>query len=187
VGVAGNGRAREVTSLGTFNDLPAASAIELLKQCCCSTEWATRMAKGRPYASGNAMLEAAEAAWWGLRREDWLEAFRAHPKLGESPAAAGSESATWSSGEQAAVVKNGESRSELARLNGEYESRFGWIFILCATGKSAAEVRRAMMDRMDNDPAAELRVAAEEQSKITRLRIQKLLAASDTPVTEGSR
>jgi OHCU decarboxylase len=174
-----------VTSLDALNELPAGAAIEQLRHCCGSTEWATRVAKGRPYASENALLEAAEEIWWGLRREDWLEAFRSHPKLGESPSA-GSRSAAWSRGEQTDVVKNGESLSDLARLNREYEGHFGWIFILSATGKSADDVRGALVERMNNEPAAELRVAAEEQTKITRLRIRKLLAA-DTPVTEESR
>lgn len=174
-----------MTALVELNALPAPSAIELLKQCCGSTEWANRVAAGRPYDSENALLEAAERVWWGLRREDWLEAFRAHPRLGESAATHRTQSAVWSSGEQAEVVKAGESRSELQRLNRDYEAKFGFIFIMCATGKSADDVRRSLEERMNNDPASELRVAAEEQSRITRLRIRKLLAA-DTPV-EGSR
>lgn len=174
-------------SLASLNELPTGAAIEQLRQCCGSTEWATRVAKRRPYTSENALLEAAEAEWWGLRREDWLEAFRSHPKLGETPAAGDSRSASWSRGEQADVVRDGESRSELARLNREYQERFGWIFILFATGKTAEDVRRALASRMDNDPTAELRVAAEEQSRITRLRIQKLLGTPHGPVKEGSR
>lgn len=175
-----------MTSLTTLNALDPKSAIDLLKQCCGSTEWATRVAAKRPYASEGDLLESAEAVWWGLRREDWLEAFRAHPRLGESLASDRSHSAVWSSGEQAEVVRNGESRSELQRLNREYEALFGFIFILSASGKTADDVRRSLADRLGNDPASELRVAAEEQNKITRLRIRKLLHA-DTPVTGGSR
>lgn len=175
-----------MTSLATLNTLEPKPAIDLLKQCCGSTEWATRVAARRPFASEGDLLEAAEAVWWGLRREDWLEAFRAHPRLGESLQNDRSHSAVWSSGEQAEVVRNGESRSELQRLNRDYEAMFGWIFILSASGKSADDVRRSLTERLDNDPASELRVAAEEQNKITRLRIRKLLQA-DTPDTGGSR
>ena len=175
-----------MTSLATLNGLEPKAAIDLLKQCCGSTEWATRVASKRPYASEGDLLEMAEAVWWGLRREDWLEAFRAHPRLGESLTSDRSKSAVWSSGEQAQVVRDGESRSELQRLNREYEAQFGWIFILSASGKTADDVRRSLTERLAHDPASELRVAAEEQNKITRLRIRKLLHA-DTPVTEESR
>jgi OHCU decarboxylase len=175
-----------VTSLDSLNALPLASAVDLLRQCCGSLEWARRVAAGRPYASDNALLEAAEEVWWGLRREDWLEAFRAHPRLGDYATEERSHASDWSNGEQSEIAKDGGSRSELQRLNREYEKHFGWIFILCATGKSADDVRRSLIGRMDNDPASELRVAAEEQSRITRLRIRKLLAA-DMPVTEGAR
>ena len=175
-----------MTSLATLNALEPRPAIDLLKQCCGSTEWATRVAARRPYASESDLLEAAEAVWWGLRREDWLEAFRAHPRLGESLQNARSHSAVWSSGEQAEVVRDGESRSELQRLNREYETLFGFIFILSASGKSADDVRRSLTERLGNDPSSELRVAAEEQNKITRLRIRKLLHA-DSPSTEARR
>jgi OHCU decarboxylase len=175
-----------VTSLATLNELEPKQAVGLLRQCCGSTEWASRVAGRRPFSTEAQLLEAAEAEWWGLRREDWLEAFRAHPRLGESPQSDQSHSAVWSSGEQAQVVRDGESRSELQRLNREYETRFGWIFILSASGKSADDVRRSLTDRLGNDAASELRIAAEEQNKITRLRIRKLLQA-DTPGTEASR
>ena len=186
MGLTGALFAVKVTSLAALNALEPKAAIDLLKQCCGSTEWATRVASKRPFKTEGQLLETAEAVWWGLRREDWLEAFRAHPRLGETLASGRSQSAVWSSGEQSEVVRDGESRSELQRLNREYEAQFGWIFILSASGKSADDVRRSITERLKNDPASELRVAAEEQNKITRLRIRKLLHA-DASVPGGSR
>ena len=160
-------------TLAAFDELSRNSAIALLRECCGSSEWAARMERGRPYASLDALLQKSDEVWWGLRTSDWLEAFRAHPKLGDAPATTSSRSADWSRGEQARIVENTDARDELRRLNRGYEERFGWIFILCATGKSASDVVSALQRRMKNDEAAELREAAEQQNQITRLRLRK--------------
>jgi 5-hydroxyisourate hydrolase / 2-oxo-4-hydroxy-4-carboxy-5-ureidoimidazoline decarboxylase len=120
----------------------------------------------------DAMIAAADTIWAGLDRADWLEAFAAHPKIG------GDAAKGWSAAEQAGAAS--ASRDVLARLaeaNREYEARFGYIFIVCATGRSAEEMLQRLEGRLDNDPLIELRVAADEQRKITRLRLAKLLEA----------
>ena len=132
----------------------------------------------RPFISLEDTLVKAGSVWRSLSEEDWLEAFRAHPKIGEQKAAAAqSEQArNWSKQEQSgAEGANAETRAALAAGNQEYEKRFGFIFIVCATGKSSAEMLAILNTRLQNDFKAELSVAAEEQRKITRLRLEKLL------------
>lgn len=121
---------------------------------------------------GEDIFAAAGRIWWSLEREDWLEAFGAHPKIGES-----SEN-RWSQQEQAGA--SGASRETLAGLreaNRLYAERFGHIFIVCATGKTAEEVLALLKQRTGNDPGTELRIAAEEQLRITHLRLEKLLSS----------
>ena len=113
-----------------------------------------------------------------MGESDWLEAFSHHPRIGESSSAAGGGATArgWSASEQASVASAGEeTRIGLARLNHEYEQRFGFIYIVCATGRSAADLLDLARTRMHNDRDTELRIAAEEQRKITRLRLEKLL------------
>ena len=127
------------------------------------------MVAGFPYASDVALLEAAEREWWGLAREDWLEAFAAHPRIGERGGDA------WSRGEQGGVDDAAsEARRALEQGNRDYEARFGHVYIVCATGRSAAELLADLRRRLNNDPEQELRIAAGEQAKIMALRLQKL-------------
>ena len=136
------------------------------------------MSNARPFASANDLMAKADSVWWSLRDEDWLEAFRAHPKIGEQKAAAvqSEQARSWSAQEQSGVQDAAtETKAALAAGNHEYEARFGFIFIVCATGKSSAEMLTILNGRLQNDPGTELRVAAEEQRKITRLRLEKLL------------
>ena len=138
------------------------------------------MTEDRPFASLEELLTKADGVWRSLSAEDWLEAFRAHPKIGEQKAAAAqSEQAqSWSSQEQSGIERAAaETRAALAAGNRKYEERFGFIFIVCATGKSSDEMLAILQDRLKNDPEAELPLAAEEQRKITRLRLEKLLAS----------
>lgn len=166
--------------LSRFNSLPVADAERELRACCGSTRWIEGMLARRPFASGEALLEAADAVWAEAGPDDWHEAFRAHPKIGESKAQAG-QSATaksWSSQEQSgAKSASDETKQALAEINREYESRFGFIYIVCATGKSADEMLAIAKRRIGNAPDDELRIAAAEQHKITRLRLEKLLAS----------
>jgi OHCU decarboxylase len=136
------------------------------------------MVSRRPFFSRDAVLRAADDEWNALAERDWLEAFAHHPRIGESSAAAGGSAMArgWSSTEQAAVASaSHDARIGLARLNRDYEQRFGFIYIVCAAGKSAGELLDLAASRMHNDRETELRVAAEEQRKIMRLRLEKLL------------
>lgn len=165
-------------TLEKLNALPAADATAELLKCCGSTRWAQRMSGARPFRNAEALLETADRIWWKLDATDWLEAFRSHPKIGETKAAASvsAESRRWSEGEQAGT--RGASQSSLDALaedNRVYENRFGYIFIVCATGKSTEEMLQLLRARLSNDPEIELRIAAEEQRRITNLRLQKLL------------
>ena len=136
------------------------------------------MTSARPFTALEDLLARADSVWWSLNQEDWLEAFRAHPKIGEQKAAAAqSEQAqNWSKQEQSETAGAAEAtRAALAAGNQEYEERFGFIFIVCATGKSSAEMLAILTRRLQNEPETELPVAAEEQRRITRLRLEKLL------------
>ena len=175
-----DGRASDTCTmtLVELNHLPPDQTEAQFLKCCGSKRWAQMMAKARPFETEQAILDEADALFGLLSDEDWLEAFRAHPKIGEKKAATDqSEMAKqWSSQEQSrAESAAAETREALAEGNREYERRFGFIFIVCATGKSADEMLTMLEQRMANDPAPELRVAAEEQRKITHLRLQKLL------------
>ncbi len=156
---------------------PNQAEIELLK-CCGSKRWAQRMVAARPFASLDDVTEKADQVWWSLKPEDWLEAFRSHPRIGEQKAAAATsaDSQKWSTAEQAGVQESTqETKDLLKRLNSEYDAKFGFIFIVCATGKTSAEMLAILRGRLGNNPDAELRVAATEQAKITRLRLNKLI------------
>ena len=164
--------------LDSLNSLgPEETRAEFLK-CCGSARWAERMVEARPFGDINSMLETADAIWWELNAEDWLEAFDHHPKIGEKRGASvqSPEAARWSEQEQAAArTAAQETLSELSALNRAYEERFGFIFIVCATGKTTEEMLALLKERLPNDPDAELRIAAEEQRRITHLRLRRLL------------
>lgn len=156
---------------------PAAEARALLERCCGSSRWVERMLARRPYGSEAAMLQAAREEWFALGHADWLEAFSHHPKIGDRDALARRFSATrdLSSREQSGV--DAASQATLAALaegNAAYEARFGYIFIVCATGRSAAEMLALLDERLGHDPAQEIRIAAEEQARITALRLLQL-------------
>lgn len=137
------------------------------------------MIERRPFVSIDAVLGQADDAWQSLDPDDWHEAFMHHPRIGErtSEVPQGSRAAAWSSREQAGAAGAAAGlRDALAAVNQAYEQRFGYIYIVCASGKSAEELLSLARQRLTNTPAAELRVAAEEQRKITRLRLQQLFA-----------
>lgn len=171
--------------LDELNALDAGSAERELLRCCGSTRWARQMAAARPFESEDQMGASGDAIWRALEPADWLEAFAAHPRIGAGRAGkaerAGedeeAEDADWSSGEQSCVASASETvLDRLAESNREYEDRFGYIFIVCATGKGAGEMLAILERRLHNDRTEELKVAAEEQRTITRLRLAKLLA-----------
>ena len=135
------------------------------------------MAGERPFHDLPALLAKADAVWWALDAEDWLEAFSRHPKIGEkeSERRQAEEARQWSEAEQAGThAADEETKLALAAANREYERKFGYIYIVCATGKTADEMLAILKERLQNDADRELRVAAEEQRRITHLRLQKL-------------
>jgi allantoinase len=156
-----------------------ATRSNLLK-CCASSRWVGVILAARPFADDAALLEAAARYWWELDRDDWLEAFAAHPKIGDidSLRAKFANTRQWAGGEQAGVAEASEVvLQRLAKLNDEYEKKFGYIFIVCATGRSADEMLAILESRLPNDADTEIKIAAGEQLKITELRLQKLTIA----------
>ena len=165
--------------LERWNRLSPEDAEKEILPCCGSNAWARELAKRRPLENPDLLLAASDQIWRGLCPSDWLEAFSKHPRIGERPAppAASGQSAAWSAQEQQTIGTAVESiREALAEANREYERRFGRTFIVCATGKLAPEMLDILGRRLHNDEATELREAAEEQRKITNLRLQKWLA-----------
>lgn len=164
-----------------LNRLSGGEACAELLKCCGSTRWAREVAALRPFWDVTQAVVIGHRVWSELPEGDWLEAFRAHPKIGESKAAAevAEESRRWSEGEQArARAAPAETLAALAEANRAYEERFGFIFIIRAQGRSAEEILAALRERMNNDRAAELRVAAAEQWEITELRLRKFFDAA---------
>ena len=139
------------------------------------------MVNARPFQTLETLLATSNEIWSSLDRSDWLEAFRSHPKIGEKKAAdkVSAQSQQWSGQEQSGVATaSDDTVSSLAALNHDYEQKFGYIFIICATGKSSSEMLTALRERLQHDAEAELPIAAAEQSKITELRLKKLLTSS---------
>lgn len=170
-------------SLDVLNELPADTAEAEFLKCCGSSRWAQAMTAARPFQTLADVLDESNTQFILLAPDDWLEAFRAHPKIGEQKAAGpqSDEARKWSAQEQSRTQQAALTVLEaLAQGNREYERRFGFIFIVCAAGKSADEMLEILNQRLTNSPDAELRNAAEEQKKITRLRLQKLLQGPGT-------
>ena len=160
-------------TLGELNLLPTASAMQELLQCCGSREWAVRMAALRPFSHEGALLEEADRVWLQLGEVDWLEAFAAHPRIGQS-----TTSQTAQREQALALSADDEIKSRLAAANAEYEARFGFIFIVFASGKTPEQMLELLHARMNNVHAVEIRKAAAEQMKITRLRLQRLVGGT---------
>lgn len=164
-----------------LNALSAEAVRASLTQCCGAGRWVEEMARSRPFASDAEVLETAERAWWGVTPADWREAFARHPRIGQAGdegrrrAMKGDEA--WARQEQSGMATAAaEMRQALAEGNQAYERRFGHVFLICATGRSAEEMLAELRRRLGHDPARELKVAAGEQAKITRLRLEKLVA-----------
>ncbi|HXR99808.1 MAG TPA: 2-oxo-4-hydroxy-4-carboxy-5-ureidoimidazoline decarboxylase [Pyrinomonadaceae bacterium] len=164
--------------LAWLNSLTAEEAAKELRQCCGSRRWAEQMSNDRPYSTLESLITHADRLWWSLTPDDWLEAFRSHPKIGEKKASdkVSAQSSQWSGQEQAGVSSASQDTVDsLESLNRAYEQKFGFIFIICATGKTSEEMLEALQDRLQHDSDTELRLAATEQAKITELRLKKLL------------
>jgi 2-oxo-4-hydroxy-4-carboxy-5-ureidoimidazoline decarboxylase len=161
----------------TLNTRTEPQAREALTNCCASQAWVEAMLAARPFADDEAVEEAAEAAAAKLGEPDWLEAFAAHPLIGDVKSLRTKYAATkaLAAGEQSGVAAASDATlQELATLNQEYRDRFGFIFIVFATGKTAEEMLAILEDRINNPRQRELLNAAGEQMKITKLRLQKL-------------
>ena len=166
--------------LARWNGLPADDAADQILPCCGSRAWARAVAARRPVADEKALLALSDEIWRGLTVSDWMEAFSNHPRIGErqAPKTTSPQSAAWSAQEQHEAASTGDAlASALRDGNRQYEERFGRIFIICATGSSATEIFDDLQRRLQNDSETELREAAEEQRKITNLRLKKWLSA----------
>ena len=164
--------------LDRWNQLPAQEAAREILPCCGSMAWARELAARRPLPDEISLLATSDQIWNSLGEQDWVEAFSTHPRIGErkAPAGASTKSASWSAQEQQNVVSAEDvTQQALAEANREYERRFGRVFIVCATGKGASEMVDSLRRRLHNDDAIELRESAEEQRKITNLRLKKWL------------
>ena len=163
-----------------LNRLPAAEAREALERCCGSQTWVDLMFKAMPFENEEDLVMTAQTAWDHCTEEDGLEAFKHHPRIGgkEELAKKFASTATWASGEQSGVnTATDDVLQALADGNVAYEAKFGYIFIVCATGKSAPEMLEILESRLPNAPEDEIRIAMGEQMKITHIRLQKLLAS----------
>ena len=168
--------------MADLDSAPRPEAIERLRICCGAERWATAMADRRPFGDLDRLLEAAEAEWAALGPSDWREAIDHHPRLGGTDLAAGRFDPTrsFSEREQAGVRESSHAtRSSLAHAQREYESRFGFIFLTRASGRSAVEILTELERRMTNDPETELAVAARELGGITRLRLERLFGGRE--------
>jgi 2-oxo-4-hydroxy-4-carboxy-5-ureidoimidazoline decarboxylase len=165
-------------TISELDAMPSATAAELLRACCGAERWVQRMVARRPFGSAAALRGAADEIWGTMAAADWMEAFSHHPRIGETAGVVPQDArgAAWSAGEQASAMQSDEEvRAELARVNREYEARFGHTYIVCATGKSAREMLDIARARLDNDAGEELAIAAEEQRRIMQIRLGKLL------------
>jgi OHCU decarboxylase len=157
-------------TVAELNRLPDIRAEAELLRCCASHRWAHLMAAERPFSNLAVMRVVAQRLWWSLAAADWLEAFAAHPRIGERATSA------WSAQEQARATETGDAaHARLIAGNRAYEQRFGYTFIVCATDKSADEIVTTLEERLHHEPADELQIAADEQRKITELRLNKLI------------
>jgi OHCU decarboxylase len=163
-------------TLAWLNALLAVSAESLLREVCGAPGWAESVAASRPFADRAALEAAAETAWDGLDREAWVAGFESHPRIGDDRRVSGGDASPWSRAEQAGMgTADDPVRAGLAEAQRAYERRFGWTYIVCATGRSAEEMRADARARLGNEPDVEIAVAAGEERRIGRLRLEKLL------------
>jgi len=162
-----------------LNQLPPVQLKEALARCCGATNWIARMTAAFPVKNEQQLFSEAERIWYACTESDWREAFTHHPKIGDINSLKEKFASTsqWAQGEQSAVRHTSyEVLQALAKGNAAYEQKFGYIFIVCATGKGAEEMLALLEARLHNDPADEINIAMAEQNKITHIRLQKLLS-----------
>ncbi len=163
--------------LDQWNQCERDDAIAMLLSVCAARRWADMLSSLRPFADIEALLASADEVWGTMKEPDWMEAFRAHPRIGQrTPASATVQSNAWSSKEQSSVnAATQDTLDALARGNAQYEQQFGFTYIVCATGKSADEMLRILERRLESDLSSELREAAEQQRQIMQIRLRKWL------------
>lgn len=168
------------TVLARWNSLDTKLAASEILPCCGSSSWAAELAARRPIPDEDHLLIASDAVWFGLPKEAWQKAFDSHPRIGQQKAKAATDaSLAWSASEQsAAITADAKAKLALEEGNRRYEARFGRIFIVCASGKSAEDILALLEARMANDPVTELHTAAEQQRQITQLRLQRWLGGA---------
>jgi len=157
--------------LARLNALPPGDAVGVLLGCCSAPGWARRVATGRPYASVEDLVAAADAAWADRGPGDLEAAMAGHPRIGARALSAQSRQ------EQSQVGSDAGTLRALRDANAAYEARFGHVFLICAAGRGPDDILAGLRRRMANDPATELGVAAAEIGKINALRLRKLAAA----------
>ncbi|MEO5590050.1 MAG: 2-oxo-4-hydroxy-4-carboxy-5-ureidoimidazoline decarboxylase [Gemmatimonadaceae bacterium] len=165
-------------SVRDLDELPESEAADALRSCCGAPRWVDGMVNHRPFRTLDSLLASADEVWAACGERDWRDAFAHHPRIGgdHSDAGQNDQASQWASSEQSGIAESGSTvRSELAQVNRDYENRFGHIYIVCATGRSADEMLAIARERLDNDAATELRTAAGEQRRITALRLKKLV------------
>ncbi len=166
-------------TLKQLNDLEETQLLYELKKCCGSEKWARDLAGRFPFDSQEQLFESSENAWHKCAEPDYKQAFDHHPRIGDSAKLSEKfvDTASWAEAEQAGVKdKSNEVLEALAECNRLYEEKFGYIFIINASGKSAAEILGTLRWRLLNEPADEIIIAAEEQNNITKIRLEKLLS-----------
>jgi 2-oxo-4-hydroxy-4-carboxy-5-ureidoimidazoline decarboxylase len=161
----------------SINEQSDDAVAEMFRKCCGSDTWVGKMVAARPFASAEALFEKSDRAFSELDRADWMDAFAAHPKIGDIKSLKEKYGSTksWAQNEQSGAQGiSDETAHDLASSNEKYLQKYGYIFIVCATGKSADEMLGLLKQRLNNDAEKELPIAAAEQKKITHLRLEKL-------------
>jgi 2-oxo-4-hydroxy-4-carboxy-5-ureidoimidazoline decarboxylase len=167
-----------MSALAEWNQLSESDALTPILACCGSHAFASGVVRSRPYLDLDPLLGKADEIWWALEESDWLEAFACHPRIGESAAKASHQFSAWSMEEQSRTRTAAEPLlNSIASKNREYEARHGFIYIVCASGRSADELLAILERRLHNATEVELREAAEQQRQITHLRIRRWLAS----------
>ncbi|MDQ3193801.1 MAG: 2-oxo-4-hydroxy-4-carboxy-5-ureidoimidazoline decarboxylase [Bacteroidota bacterium] len=164
--------------LQRLNKLGKEEAAEIFFKCCGTRKWINEMVEARPFRTNHHIFESAEKILKALDEKECLEAFQHHPKIGDINSLKEKYTSTKQLAENEQSGVNDASMEvleELSILNHEYEKKFGYIFIICASGKTADEMLAIIKNRINNDAAAEIKIAMKEQNKITKLRMEKLL------------
>jgi 2-oxo-4-hydroxy-4-carboxy-5-ureidoimidazoline decarboxylase len=173
-------------TIAEFDHLPEKKKRELLTQCCGSSAWVNKMLTVFPVEDLVEFLEYAEQKWNECTEQEQMEAFEHHPKIGDinSLKEKFADTAGWAAGEQSGVNNSNENTlQQLAKANEAYENKFGFIFIICATGRSAEEMLADLNSRINSSKQEEIKTAAAEQLKITKLRLEKLFGVNESSKT----